>query len=282
MDSIHNFEFLTLIGFITAVLYALSPLIFIIKIIFAKNIENTEKFSILSLLFMYCNSFIYFTNSIFKRKTEDPIEMMDFCNLITAVLSLVYLIIYSCKIHKNYTIVFLLIISVVSLIFGFILYIFVHKSIDPENSIVAKITEWTAIIFNVLEYLPIGFDIRYFFKNKTCEKIIRISAIIGLSNCLSWLIWGISSIIYHVIVANIISSLLCIIQLILYFKYCKNESKISNDTIINNCKIEPLVVSDEIKRSNSNEKKLQNFKGVKKIGSSQPKEEVNEAYEDII
>jgi NADH:ubiquinone oxidoreductase subunit 2 (subunit N) len=134
---------------------------------------------------------------------------------------------------KFYIIVCLLIIS--SVIVGVIEYLL------RNEEIFVGIINWIGVIFNIGEYLPIGFDYFYLVKNKISEKYTLLGAYVGIINTILWLIWSIIRTFtniedqqnngknnekkYHSFVANIFGLLLCLSQLALYYIYKKDDEK---------------------------------------------------------
>ena len=82
-------DILDYICFFSAIIYTLVPAIFLY--ILQLKLFNEESLSILGILFMYSNAFIYF---VLSACNSEKIEVMDFCNLAGAYLSLIYLFLY--------------------------------------------------------------------------------------------------------------------------------------------------------------------------------------------
>ena len=108
-------KILDYICFFSAIIYTLVPAIFLY--ILQLKLFNEDSLSILGILFMYSNAFIYFVLSACNSK---EIQVMDFCNLGGAYLSLIYLFLYLkhlfYKIEKQKFFIFMSIIILTSLL----------------------------------------------------------------------------------------------------------------------------------------------------------------------
>ena len=140
---------------------------------------------------------------------------MDFCNLAGAYLSLIYLFLYLkhlfYKTEKQKIFIFMSIIILTS-----VLVFLVEYFTKKEKSI--KLIEWIGVIFNILEYLPIGFNLLYLIKNRVSNKFTLFSGFMGFINALIWLVWAITRLIkdndkIHSLIANIFGILLSLLQI---------------------------------------------------------------------
>ena len=256
-------EFLNSLGFITAIIYSIIPAVFLYLL--RLNVFKEENISILGILFLYINGFVYF----FKTAVDPKgIEVMDFCNLIGAYLGFVYLIVYIkylfYKTEKNKFYFFICVIVFLSAL------IFAIEFLTRKIENIAKLIEWIGVIFNILEYLPLGFNLKYLLNNKISQKFTLLGGFIGLINTIVWLTWAIVTSIkekerkkIHSVVANIFGLSLCIFQIIIYFKYRNEDEIIKIDdnksdrittTTINNSDNEVLETpKDDIKRDGTSE-----------------------------
>ena len=198
------------ICFFSAIIYTLVPAIFLY--ILQLKLFNEDSLSILGILFMYSNAFIYFVLSACNSK---EIQVMDFCNLAGAYLSLIYLFLYLkhlfYKTEKQKIFIFMSIIILTS-----VLVFLVEYFTKKEKSI--KLIEWIGVIFNILEYLPIGFNLLYLIKNRVSNKFTLFSGFMGFINALIWLVWAITRLIkdndkIHSLIANIFGILLSLLQI---------------------------------------------------------------------
>lgn len=221
------------VGFIAQILYVLTPIIFIIQL--KNRVLHEERVSIFCLLSMYSNAFVYFWTSAYKVQVGADINPMDFCNLAGFYLGLIYLILYLYfvyfKSNKKKFIIFLVVIVVVSVAVWLIIKFTVKK-----DNIADKIFNWIGVVFNVLEYFPIGFSIIYLIKNKISEKFTLFGAFFGLLNATTWLAWAIKSQrdgadLIHSIVANSLGICLTISQFVLFLVFRKNA--IEEEDIVN-------------------------------------------------
>lgn len=241
-------------GFIFQIIYDMVPLLFFYKLLSgALNEEKFEKFSIISIICIYFNALIYFVLCVV---TKNDMEIMDFCNLQGSYLGIIYIIIYyyyfcfkkdEIKKLKFFIIVFSLILSSVIVIIVESIYLL------KEEDVFLNIMNWVGVIFNVGEYLPIGFDFYHLIKDKKSEKSTLFGAIFGIINTALWLSWSIIKTFtniklgddeekkYHSFIANIIGFLLCLSQIIVY---CINKKDKKNN------------IDDNNNNSNNNNNKL--------------------------
>lgn len=253
MDLLKILTFFSYFGFITAIAYTFVPSIFL-YVLLKFNVLNEESISILGILSLYINAFIYFFNSIIEPK---GIQAYDFCNLFGTYLGFIYLLLYIKYLfyntEKNKFFLFVGVI-ILSSILVFLFELFINKK--GNNYII----EWIGVIFNILEYLPLGFNLFYLIKNKISQNFTLFGSIIGLFNAIIWLIRAIILNIqdkdinkYHSIVANIFGILLCILQIIIYFLFKKEQISLPNK---NNEEKEKIIINEkDNKNINDKEKK---------------------------
>ena len=243
-------DILDYICFFSAIIYTLVPAIFLY--ILQLKLFNEESLSILGILFMYCNAFLYFVQSACN---SNKIEVMDFCNLAGAYLSLIYLFLYLkhlfYKTEKQKFFIFMTIIILASTL-AFCIEYFTR---DDNNAF--KIIEWVGVLFNILEYLPIGFNLFYLLKNKISNTFILLSGVMGFINSLVWLIWAIARFIkekekIHSLIANIFGILLSLLQIFIYYIFRNEISTInavsSSESSINDKKVDDNNKSIEEKK----------------------------------
>lgn len=240
-------------GFITSILYNLVPIAFFYQL--KHGVIKNERISIIALLSLYCNGFIYFLISAFQTRENESINPMDFCNLLGIHLGFIYLILYIYnfyfKTNKKKGI-----ISFISLIIGSLaFFLLAWNLIDENDNFWAKLFKYIGIFFNILQNLPLGFSIIYIIKNKVSEKYILLGTSFGLINTVVWFIWAFYSIFisknnenkdkpYQTFIANIIAISMHIFQIFFFCKYRKNEGEEKNESDNN----EPLA-DKEIKRN---------------------------------
>ena len=240
-------DILDYICFFSGIIYTLVPAIFLY--ILQLKLFNEESPSILGILFMYSNAFIYFVLSACDSK---EIQVMDFCNLAGAYLSLIYLFLYLkhlfYKTEKQKIFIFMSIIILTS-----VLVFLVEYFTKKEKSI--KLIEWIGVIFNILEYLPIGFNLLYLIKNRVSNKFTLFSGFMGFINALIWLVWAITRLIkdndkIHSLIANIFGILLSLLQIFIYYIFRNEISTINAVSTSENSEDGKKVYDNE-----SNEKK---------------------------
>jgi len=217
--------FLNLLVFLIAIAYTLVPIIFIYQL--KAGVLDPERVSILGILFLYINAFLYFSLSVRFNEGDNKIDIRDFCNLSGAYLGLIYLILYLkyqyYENDKNLFFFFSFILIVVSVI-GLLIIFYTD---------IKALFEWIGVLFNILEYLPLGFNLGFLIKNKISEKYTLFGATVGLINTIVWLIWAIYSTIkntenkkVHSIIANSAGLILCITQIAIYCKF-KEDTRVS-------------------------------------------------------
>ena len=221
--------YIDLIGFFTQIIYNLTP------ILYNMNLEydtfKIQDASILSVLGLYINAFIYFFLNLFSDEfNENTLVLRDYCNLIGTFLGFVYLLIYYYERYKDedlkkIALNYLLIFAITAIIIAFE-YILIIKR---NNAIASNLFKWFGVIPNVLEYFPIGVNIFYLIKHKISENLSLVGPTIGLINSLVWLIWAIQFTIrnendpqYHSILANLLAIFLNILQ---FYIFCRYKSK---------------------------------------------------------
>ena len=245
-------------GFFTQNLYNLVPIIFLIQL--KIGLLKPERLNCFGILCLYGNAFIYFFISIFHKEEDEDLDPLNFCNLAGAYLGFVYLILYFYhmyyKTNKIYSLLFMIILAVVS---G-IIYIIIAKTINENDNIFLLIFNWIGVIFNILENLPLGFNIIYLIKNNISEKFTLIGATIGIINEITWLSWAIYSVkvneskLYHSIIANILGISIQITIFFLFFYNRKDEEDEEDDAQLNpSAKLGDDVENEKINKSNNKE-----------------------------
>ena len=265
--------------FSSQLIYNMIPLVFCRKL--KPGVLKDKKLSIISILCLYINALIYFVLCAFNP--INIIEVMDFCNLQGAFLGIVYIILYYKYLYyqdnkiKFYIIVFCLVISSAIIIVAEYFLIFykyyIRNLIEIDHFI--EIINWIGVIFNIGEYLPIGFDFFFLIKNKISEKNTLLGAYVGIINTILWLIWSIIKTFtttkdkqnngkkYHSFVANIFGLFLCLSQLGLYYKYKKDDIKKNDDYNIKASE-EKIIENDSSTENNHETFKENEYSGEKK------------------
>ena len=252
-------DFFGFFGFIFQIIYDLVPFLFFYKLLSgALNEEKFEKFSIISIICIYFNALIYFVSCAVIKENMD---IMDLCNLQGSCLGIIYIIIYyyyfCFKKHEIkkltfYIIVFSLILSSVIVIIVECIYLL------KEKDVFLNIMNWVGVIFNIGEYLPIGFDFFHLIKVKKSEKSTLFGAIVGIINTAIWLSWSIIKTFtniklgddeekkYHSFIANIIGFLLCLSQIIVYCINKKDKEDNIDDNNNNNNNNNNKLIEDNV------------------------------------
>ena len=233
-DVLHFFAFLT------QVIYNIIPIFFLYQLYY--KVIKIERTSIIGILCLYLNALIYFLTSCYHYDSDNinDINPLDFCNLIGFYLGLIYCIIYFYFIYfSNNKINFFVFVSLL-LIFSLFLFILISKFIDTEENTWYKLFNWyLGTLFNILENLPLGFDIIYLIKNHISEKFTLFGAFSGIINTTIWLIWAIKKVVvedekkYYSIIANSIGICLHILQFSIFLIFPKEEEfENKNETLI--------------------------------------------------
>ena len=215
------------VGFFTQILYILTPIAFVIQL--TNGVLKKERVSIFALLSMYGNAFIYFWTSAYKVPEGDDIDPLDFCNLAGFYLGFVYLMIYIYFIHwKNNKIIGIYWFAGI-IVVSVVVWLIVMLTVKSGN-IWDQIFNWIGVVFNVLEYFPIGFNISYLLQNKISEKYTLFGAFFGMLNTVAWETWAIhaqvtGSNLIHSIVANFLGICIQITQFTLFFVFRKDDSE---------------------------------------------------------
>lgn len=229
-------------GFFTQILYNLVPTAFIFQL--KNGVLVKERLSFVGILCLYGTAFIYFFQSLKRKKEGDDIDPLDFCNLIGAYLGFIYLFLYIYylyfKTNKKLGIILILGLTLISL--G--VFLWIYFTVDSEDNAWKVMFDWAGVVFNIFENLPLGFSIIYLIKNKVSEKFTLFGAFFGLINESTWLAWALNATIinhnnlYHSIVANSLGICIHLTQFFIYCFFKKNDTKVdsinnSNDKNIN-------------------------------------------------
>lgn len=212
------------VGFFTQIFYTLTPIAFVIQL--KNNVLKRERVSIFGLLSMYSNAFIYFWTSIYKIPSGKDVDPLDFCNLAGFYLGLIYLIIYIYYVHFKVNKVFGIYYISILIVGSLGVWLIVKYTVEPNN-VWDKIFNWMGVVFNVLEYFPLGFSIIYLIQHKISEKYTLFGAFFGILNAIAWLAWAIHACVTgadltHSIVANSLGIILELCQFGLFFTFRKN------------------------------------------------------------
>jgi hypothetical protein len=253
-------------GFFTQNLYNLVPIVFLIQL--KIGLLKPERLTCFGILCLYGNAFIYFFLSIFHKGKDEDLDPLNFCNLAGAYLGFIYLILYFYhmyfKTNKLYALLFTIILALVSGIIFIILALTVNE--DDDNTYL-HIFNWIGVIFNVLENLPLGFNIIYLIKNNISEKFTLIGATIGIINEITWLSWAIYSVkvnegkLYHSITANILGICIHITQFFLFFYNPKDEEDEEKNEQLNSSATlgdDSNIENEKINKSNNNKEEEKN------------------------
>ena len=272
-------------GFITQILYSFVPILFIIQL--KNNMLKKERLSCIALISLYANAFIYFWVSIYRISEDGEIDSLDFANMTGWYLGLIYVIIYFYYyFFKENKLKFFIYISVLVLV-SLGVFLIICFTIKPEDNIARKIFNWLGIIFNILENLPMGFNIVYLIKNKVSEKYTLFGAFFGLINSIAWLAWAIHATfvdhdsLEHSIVANCLIICLHILQFTLFFIFRKGDDSEDNEEVIDETKnVEENIIQNTglFNNENQNNNNLNNNDNIK-IENEETKE--NEFTNDM-
>ena len=221
------------LGFLTQILYNLTPILFNLNITYGSF--EIQSISIISVFCLYVNAFIYFFLNLFSNENDGiSLVLRDYCNLIGTFLGLSYLAIYYYEIYKDEDIKKMIFSYLLVILVSGLIILFEYSFIISNNNIIYNnLFKWIGVIPNVLEYLPIGYNIIYLIKNKISKSFLIIGSLFGLINSIIWLIWAVYTTAknkddpqYHSALANFLGICLCILQIYIFSKYRINDRKI--------------------------------------------------------
>jgi amino acid permease len=253
-----NYSF---VGFITSILYNLIPMAFLYQL--KHKVIKLERVSIISLLSLYCNGQLYFFVSLFHGQADNKVKPMDYCNLVGFLLGLIYVSIYLYIIYyeENAKKFYLFMLLIIGCSGAFI--ILVWQVIKAENNFWIYFLKYLGVLFNILENLPLGFNIIFLIKNKISEKFTLFGASSGLLNTSAWFSWGLYSCFinednedkpYQTFIANLICILLHITQFFLFFLFrTKEQSDNQEEVEDDNKKDEENKITQSEKKENEEE-----------------------------
>ena len=239
-------------AFIVALIYTFVPIAFFYQ--YSAGVIKQYKVSILGILCLYLNGLIYFIATITNGiGTEEKVVLRDFSNLSGAILGFGYCI-YYCYImfYKDHRMKFYIYLL---LIFIPIPFLILLACLINKKETIVEIYEYVGVIFNIFEYLPLGFNFLYLIKNKISEKYTLFSSIPGILNTLIWLAWAADKAAkeeeeedkkIHSLIANIIGFLLCLTQIIIFFLF-KQEDDIT-DALLEKADIEEKKIKEKEKQ----------------------------------
>ena len=249
-----------IIAFIFGIIYTLVPIAFFYQ--YTHKVIPKDRTSILGILCLFLNGLTYFVATLLNGLQDTPRQVIlrDFTNLSGAILGFGYCLFYiyvmlwkEQKMKAIFYFCFMLIISLLMILLGIALT-------DGGN-----IIEYIGVVFNIFEYLPLGFDLFYLIKNRISDKFTLFSAIPGIINAIIWLIWACINVAgsnsgqieqgkkYHSLVANLLGFLLCLTQFIIFF-LGKKEDYLTD----------PLISGEEIPTPKDQEEEENKPKIVKK------------------
>ena len=142
------------------------------------------------------------------------------------------------------------------------------------NETLIYVINYVGTFFNIFEYLPMGFNLKFLIKNKISEKYTLFGAFFGLINTIIWLLWAINTgDKLHSLIANIFGVILCLIQFLIFFIFRKDEKQSKDYTKINensdNINNSTPEIKDNNLQNNNNNIDNNNFNNnIKKGGPS--------------
>ena len=227
-----------LIGFITSFLYYLTPMLLVFNPY--RQLINKIYLSYFGLGALYLNGLLFFFYSLANIDSSQNYPTLEFCNLVGAILGFFFSLKYINLVYKDDTKQILLLLLIFgSLILILVEYLIIDFCVKNKYNVIKNIIFYSISCINVLMYFPIGFNIRKIISDKIPEKIILYSSTIGLLNCIIWIIFSIHNKYYeegnsvHIIISNSISAIICIVQIILFFSFLKNNKNIYYEDELN-------------------------------------------------
>ena len=259
-------EIATVCGYLglgSAFIFFLCPLAAIIKEFRTSNKTQEKSRSLLShlliMIISFLNCYLWFSGSF---RGDKLYQEFVYCNLIGAIINLIWLIMFLYLIMKDDMKIIFSILSVVILAVPFIVgYYVLTLSID---TLIKKIISISAGIFNVLMYITPGLNVVKVFQTKNSSLIPIVSCYIGGINCIGWLIYGILKNTYWaLIIPNIIGFVLCVTQIILYYMfYPKEEGKSENKWLDSKVKRDSLKKERFIAKRMDENKKMNDIENM--------------------
>jgi uncharacterized protein with PQ loop repeat len=230
---------------ISLIYYFFPPFQFIIQL--NQKILNKEYISCFSLFALFLNGTLFFIYSV-KKGLNKNFDYIEFCNLIGALLSFIFITCYYYNIYEGEKLKIFL--SIFTFTLGSILLILICYI--QKKKIVNEIIFYFANIANVIMYISMGFNVIKLISNKSPQTIVLNSSIIGLINCIIWEIYGLfyyfkkkneedqkgGNLKIHVIITNILGIIICSSQIFFYNKFSKinNEENANLEENLNNKK----------------------------------------------
>lgn len=265
-------------GFITSILFFLSPIIEIVLLFLGRR--QIDHLSFLPILCMFANCALWFLSSLTLLLRNDPnasVNPLDYCNLVGGCFCLIWGVIIIYKKDSN-TVRFLVsIILFLGVTVGVLVaeYYMIYK--DSTQQTCEIIIRWVASICNVLMYFSPGLNAVKLIKDKDFNYISIECMYIGLVNALIWLIWASRSDnvggLINSIIANLLGIILIIGQIVVYHMYKKNhDTKYAKEKDLN------LVQTKELEREEE-EKKRKEEEAKKK--EEENKETLPEIFNDL-
>ena len=239
---------LDFVAFGIALIYTFVPIAFFYQ--YSAGVIKQYKVSILGILCLYLNGLIYFIATI-TNGSKEKVVLRDFSNLSGAILGFGYCI-YYCYImfYKDHRMKFYIYLLLIFIPIPFLILLACLINVK----IIVPIYEYVGVIFNIFEYLPLGFNFPYLIKNKISEKYTLFSSIPGILNTIIWLAWAAENVKekLHSLIANIIGFLLCTTQIIIFFLF-KEEDDITDALLENADKEEKKIKEKENQKSEYDE-----------------------------
>ena len=240
-EIIFDMNIFGLFGFITSVIYYLSPIQFLYNL--NQKLLDEYYVSYFSLGCLYFNGLFFFFYSV-AMKEEKKIVPMEFCNLIGALVCFIYTFYYIKAIYEGIKRIIYFLLFILGSFIAIILELFIiNLCINYNYTLLKSIFFYFLSIFNIMMYFPIGFNLYKIYKNQFPEKIVFNSSLFGFLNCFSWLIFGIVNTFFekgdsiHIIISNCLGLIICIYQMYLYSHFSKNlpeeETNDQKETLIN-------------------------------------------------
>lgn len=215
-----------LIGFLSSVLLSITPAIQIFALV-SKKI-NVDIINLFPLICLYTNCGLFFFQQLLlilnNTEQSSTLPILNYCNLIGFCFSLIWCIIviyYKNIKNKMYFYIYVLLFIVATALAVAIEYLM--KGLSMYQTFFNII----ASIFNVLMYLSSGFNTVNLFRMKNFNYISIAYVIIGLVNCVIWLIFGLAfgkvgDNNIHIVISNSLGIIITIFQIVVYYKY-RNE-----------------------------------------------------------
>ena len=210
------------LGFAIGLAFIIAPVFLVMKLFKEKERVNAK--TIISPLIVafvsYFSCFLWFAECCSNIK---GFPQFVYFNLIGIIIEMLFIVAYLYLCFQKIIICFILfVILVLALTTGVLAFILIKK-ITHDWFVIPIL----AAVFNALMYITPGLNVIKAIKEKKSRYISIVSCCIGSVNCLCWGAYAFfyEEIFIYVLSANGVGFVICIIEIILYTVYEKDDTK---------------------------------------------------------